>query len=159
MSMDSEVNFEHDRTQALAGGSEAFRTRSWRNAFTLLSAADRQSPLEPEHMLLISGGLAYRKGTGRRRCPFAARIRHFSRRAKRACCKVRFLARIYRTAEWRISEGNWLAFPGSPLLQDQPDCVETGYLLLPNGYRAVHSGEPIAAQAFFQQGCRNRKTI
>src|SRR4029077_7501486 len=35
------------------------------------------------------------------------------------------------------------------LLDDQPDCVEKGYLLLPVGYRAVHGGDAEGAHRAF----------
>jgi DNA-binding NarL/FixJ family response regulator len=44
--------------------------------------------------------------------------------------------------------GGWLA-RGSRLLSGQPDCAEKGYVLLPEGYRLVHSGEPAAALPLF----------
>ena len=36
--------------QALAAGRESFRLRSWADAFRLLEAADRESPLDPEDL-------------------------------------------------------------------------------------------------------------
>ena len=44
----------------------------------------------------------------------------------------------------------WLA-RAERLLADQPDCVEKGYLLLPNGYRAVHGKDPRTAIAVFER--------
>lgn len=44
----------------------------------------------------------------------------------------------------------WLA-RADRMLADQPDCVEKGYLLLPAGYRGVHSDNPAAAIAAFER--------
>jgi DNA-binding CsgD family transcriptional regulator len=150
--MDSEVNFEHDRTEALAGGSEAFRTRSWRNAFTLLSAADRQSPLDPEHMLLMAQaalliGKEQEGADALSRAHQAFLSLGQTRPAVRCAFWLGFTALL--NGESAKATG-WLS-RATRLLQGQPECVETGYLLLPNGYRAVHSGDPIAAHSFFQQ--------
>src|ERR1051325_11795421 len=44
----------------------------------------------------------------------------------------------------------WLS-RSSRLLEDQPDCVEKGYLLLPEGYRAFHTGDTEAARTTMAQ--------
>ena len=46
--------------------------------------------------------------------------------------------------------GGWLS-RASRLLDGQPDCVENGYLLLPEGYRSFHAGDAVTAHAMFVQ--------
>jgi hypothetical protein len=41
--------------------------------------------------------------------------------------------------------GGWLSRAGR-MLDSQPDCVEKGFLLLPEGYRAFHAGDLQAAR-------------
>jgi DNA-binding CsgD family transcriptional regulator len=46
--------------------------------------------------------------------------------------------------------GGWLSRAGR-LLDGQPDCVEKGYLLLPEGYRSFHGGDAVMAHEKFVQ--------
>ena len=46
--------------------------------------------------------------------------------------------------------GGWLA-RARRLLADQPECVEHGYLLLPEGLRCIVQGETAAATELFQK--------
>ena len=46
--------------------------------------------------------------------------------------------------------GGWLS-RAKRLLDGHPDCVENGYLLLLEGYRAFHEGDTVSAHATFVQ--------
>jgi DNA-binding CsgD family transcriptional regulator len=152
MKMDSELDVENDRTQALAKGSEAFRSQLWRKAFTLLSAADQQSPLDPENLvylaqaaLLIGKEQEGAEALARAHQAFLA-LGH-TRPAVRCAFWLGFTALL--NGETAKATG-WLS-RANRLLAEDSECVESGYLLLPNGYRAVHSGDHAAAQNFFEQ--------
>jgi DNA-binding CsgD family transcriptional regulator len=147
-----EREIEIDRSQALAAGSEAFQKRAWRDAFTFLSSADRQSPLEPEHLVLLSQA-AFLIGKEQEGAEALSRAHQTflasGHTVPAAKCAFWLGFTALLNGETARATG-WLSRAGR-LLEDQPECVESGYLLLPNGYRAVHSGEPVAAQAFFRQ--------
>jgi DNA-binding CsgD family transcriptional regulator len=136
--------------QALEQGRESFRKRAWGAAFSQLLAADRESPLEPEDLVLLSQAAlltgrdvegdellsrAHQGFLGRGDAQFAAR------------CAFWLGFRSMIGGEF-AKAGGWLS-RASRLLDGRPDCVESGYLLLPEGYRSFHAGDAVTAQAAF----------
>ena len=52
------------RLQALEQGRESFRKHAWSDAFSSLSAADQEAPLDPEHLMeLAQAALLIGKGS------------------------------------------------------------------------------------------------
>ncbi|HKO17802.1 MAG TPA: hypothetical protein VJU82_02845, partial [Acidobacteriaceae bacterium] len=135
MTTDSGLDTSNDRSQSLARGSDAFQHRQWRNAFTFLSAADSQSPLQPGKLLLLAQA-ALLIGKEQEGADALARAHQsfladgHTAPAVRCAFWLGFTAML--NGETAKATG-WLA-RASRLMEDQPDCVETGYLLLPNGY-------------------------
>ena len=152
MRMQPELRLQNQRTVALAMGSEAFQKRAWRDCFKILSDADRQAPLESEHLVLLSQA-AFLIGKEKEGAEALSRAHQSFLASGQTVPAARCAFWLGFTAllngESARATG-WLS-RASRLLQDQPECVESGYLLLPNGYRAVHSGDPAIAQAWFQQ--------
>jgi len=147
---ETEIHDEHAR--ALARGSEAFQKRAWRDAFTLLFSADQQLPLEPGYLVLLSQA-AFLIGKEQEGAEALGRAHqsYLSAGHTVLAAKCAFWLGFTALLNGESAKGTgWLSRAGR-LLEDQPQCVEHGYLLLPNGYRAVHSGEPGIAHAFFQQ--------
>jgi len=57
-----------------------------------------------------------------------------------------------------VGQANGWLSRAERLLEDDPECVEKGYLFLPVGYRLVHGNEPVKAyDAFFQAGTIGRQ--
>lgn len=152
MRTDSALDTSNDRTQSLARGSESFRQRSWRNAFVFLSDADSQSPLEPGHLLLLAQA-ALLIGKEQEGADALARAHQGFLAAGQTAPSVRCAFWLGFTAmlngETSKATG-WLS-RAARLMEGQPECVETGYLLLPHGYRLVHSGDPNSAESYFKQ--------
>ncbi len=138
------------REQSLELGRESFRTHAWRSAFSELSAADAEAPLDPEDLALLAQAALL---TGKE-----AEFTDVLARAHQA-----FLARedalaAVRCAFWVgfnlmlrgefAKAGGWLA-RAARLLEDQPECVENGYLLLPEAFRTFQGGDPGAAYSLF----------
>jgi len=150
--MHPELEVQDHRAAALAGGLEAFRKRAWRDAFNLMSDADRQASLEPEQLILLSQA-AFLIGKEQEGAETLSRAHQSLLASGQTVPAARCAFWLGFTAllngESAKATG-WLS-RASRLLENQPECVESGYLLLPNGYRAVHSDNPTLAQAFFEQ--------
>jgi DNA-binding CsgD family transcriptional regulator len=136
------------KTRALDQGRESFQKHAWSSAFSQLSAADRESPLEPEDLVLLAQAalLTGRENDG---IDLLTRVHQ----AFMNCENVQSAARyafwlgftLLDSGESATASG-WLS-RASRLLDGQPDCVEKGYLLLPTGYRAFHTGDAETTRA------------
>jgi DNA-binding NarL/FixJ family response regulator len=139
---------------ALDRGREAFRRQAWGEAYAALSAADRESPLEPEDLerLAMTADL-----TGR-----AAESTDLWARAHREFLGRGETRRAARCAYWLgmglimnqgepARGGGWLARARGLLDDGRQDCPEQGYLLLPEALRSLQEGEPGAAYATFSR--------
>ncbi len=135
-----------------SGGRESFRAQAWRAAFSQLLAADREETLEPDDLLLLAQS-ALLIGKEVEGADLLAR-------AHQAFLSAGEVQRAVRCAFWLgftlliggepAKAGGWLACAGR-LLENQSDCVDKGYLLLPEGYRLFHAGDPQGAHARFAQ--------
>ena len=136
----------------LEQGRAAFRKQAWASAFSQLSEADQETPLDPQHLVeLAQAALLIGK---------EAEGAQFLARAHQA-----FLGRgdtqpAVRCAFWlgftsllngeTAKAGGWLS-RAARLLDGHPECVENGYLLLPNGFRLFHDGDATTACSVFEQ--------
>src|SRR5215475_13246962 len=141
-----------NRSRALEQGRASFRSQAWGAAFSKLTAADAEEPLDPDDLLLLAQSALL---TGRE-----AEGRDLLARAHQAFFSVGEVQRAVRCAFWlgctllvggeSAKAGGWLSRAGR-LLEGQPDCADQGYLLLPEGYRLFHAGDSESAQASFVQ--------
>jgi len=130
------------KTRALDQGRESFQKQAWSAVFSQLSAADKEAPLEPEDLVLLTQAalLTGREADG---VDLLARVHQsFLNRgdvhnAARYAFWLGFT--LLQTGESAKASG-WLS-RASRLLEAQPDCVEKGYLLLPTGYGAFNAGD------------------
>src|SRR5215510_15063518 len=139
-------------TQALEQGRDAFRKQAWGKAFSHFCAADRKSSLVLEDLVNFAQAALL---TGRE-----TEGVDLLARAHRDFLNVGDTQRAARCAFWLgftlliqgefAKAGGWLSRAGR-LLEGQPDCVDKGYLLLPEGYRLYQAGDPVAAHAKFVQ--------
>ena len=137
---------------ALEQGRDAFRKQAWGEAFSRFSAADRKSSLTPEDLVNFAQAafLTGREAEGAdilSRAHQAFLSRGDTQLAARCAFWLGFTLLI--NGEFAKS-GGWLSRAGR-LLEGEPDCVEKGYLLLPEGYRLYQTGDPVAAHAKFVQ--------
>jgi DNA-binding CsgD family transcriptional regulator/tetratricopeptide (TPR) repeat protein len=133
-------------------GHEAIRAQAWASAFSHLSEADRESPLEAEDIERLATA-AQLSGRESESLDLLARAHQTylivgdTHRAVRCALWLGF--RLLFSGEQARASG-WLA-RARRLLDGQPECVEHGYLLLPDGLTSIRQGEPAAAFETFKQ--------
>jgi DNA-binding CsgD family transcriptional regulator len=141
----------------LETGRRAFARHSWQEAYEQLSTADRQEgTLDPEDLEKLAT-TAFLTGLDEESTEVWTR-------AHQGFLQQGEVQRAVRAAFWLASGlltrgepargGGWLK-RASRLLDDEGlDCVEAGYLLLPEGIRAVGAGEPERAESAFDRAAR-----
>src|SRR5688572_3153362 len=140
-------------TDDLARGREAFAGRAWNDAFTLLGEADRKAALEGEDLLCLATAAFL---TGRDSESDAALTRAFHAfvtqsepvRAVRAAFWLAFL--LSHTGDLARAAG-WTARARRLLEECGNDCVESGYLLVPQALQLLIEGNIAAAQSAFAE--------
>ncbi len=152
MSSRSAAGKSNRRAQALEQGREAFRKQAWGSAFSQLSAADGEAPLEAEDLaqLAQAARLIGKEAEGAdllSRAHQAFLTRGDEQPAARCAFWLGFSALM--NGEF-AQAGGWLS-RAKRLLEGHPECAENGYLLLPEGYRAFHGGDTVTAHATFVQ--------
>ena len=134
-------------------GRESFERQAWREAYSRLSAVDRDSPLRPDDLSLLSMA-AYLAG---RDAESAAALE----RAHLGYLRDGETTQAVRCAGWLAimllmrgepaRGGGWHARAQRLLDEAQLDCVEQGFLRMPIGFRSLLEGEFGAAYAAFRQ--------
>jgi ATP/maltotriose-dependent transcriptional regulator MalT len=137
----------------LEHGREAFRRNAWGQAWTLLSAADLDVPLDFEDLQRL-GDAAFMLG----RDEDAAEIAERAHRQALAADEPRWAA---RSAFWLglvlLDRGQlgrasgWFARAERVLEAAEADCVERGYLLVPAALRSLQEGDHGRALAAYAQ--------
>ena len=132
----------------LERGRTAFDARAWDDAFLALETADRATPLDEEDLdrLALAAALS-----GRSEAFFAAlerlhdlrekdgRLASAARAAITMGMRLQALGEIGRATAWTARARRLLERHGA-------DCVEQGYLVLPEAYALLHrSADPAAA--------------
>jgi len=140
------------RVQSIDEGRKLLQQRAWSAAFARLSAADRQSPLDPEDLEMLAGA-AHLLGMDEANAEMMSRAhRGFLERGETRSA-ARFALRLGSTLMINgdhAQAGGWLSRAGR-LLEIEPDCVEKGYFFLPVGFRSFNSGDGAAAYSAFVQ--------
>jgi DNA-binding CsgD family transcriptional regulator len=141
---------------ALDQGRRSFARQAWADAFAKLSAADRQTPLEPEDLERLATA-AYLVGRDDDTAEVGARAHHgFLNRGEveRAVRCAFWLALGFFNRGEQARGGGWMARARRLLDDGQLDCVEQGYLLFPGGLQALGEGDNAAAAASFEEAAR-----
>ena len=140
------------KTGVLEQGREALRRNAWATAYARLSAADQKATLGPDDLvgLSMAAQLAGKDIESLR----------LLERAHQGYLKQGDTLRAVRCAVWlgHVSQyrgeiaqaGGWVA-RAQRLLEGKKPSVEHGYLLLPQGLRAVMQGEVDKAYEIFAQ--------
>jgi len=141
------------RDQQLAEGREAFRRHAWGDAHARLVAADHDTPLGP-HDLETLAGAAHLLGKDEESAQLQGRAHQAFLAAGDAAgaarCAFRIGFGLFFTGD--IAQGTgWLARARRVLDEAGLDCVERGYLLLPEGVGFVMSGAVEPALAKFAE--------
>ncbi|MGH2601137.1 MAG: DNA-binding response regulator, partial [Dehalococcoidia bacterium] len=142
--------------EALDRGRTFFSRQAWGDAYSQLSAADHQAPLEPEDLVQLATA-AYLVGRD-------ADSAEAWERAHHECLRRGEETQAIRCAFWlalglllrgeMARGGGWLARAQRLIEEGQLDCVEQGYLLMPVGVRGVAEGDFAAAYATFSQAAK-----
>ena len=137
--------------EALDRGRESFRRQAWSAAHAGLSAADRESPLEPPDLELLLTA-AYLTGRDDEGAALSARAYRdwLARGQPVRAARVAFWLAFHLLLRGEAARGGgWLARAGR-LLEDGPhDCVEQGFVLVPVALRSIAAGDAAAALATF----------
>lgn len=132
----------------LQEGSQAFRERAWGTAFAQLSAADRETPLGPNHLLQMAQA-ALLIGKEREGADALARAHQgfLDTGETQAAVRCAFWLGFTALLGGQVAQaGGWLS-RANRLLEGQPECVERGYLLLPTALAAFRKGDLATAYA------------
>ncbi|MEX2542704.1 MAG: LuxR C-terminal-related transcriptional regulator [Trueperaceae bacterium] len=139
--------------EALSQGRASFERRAWAEAYARFSAADQESPLEPENLERLAS-TAYLLGRDDESIELWARVHHdlVSRGevVRAAGCAFWLVFGLINNGE-HARAGGWLARAQRLLDGGQQECVEQGYLLLPVALQHFGKGEVEAALATFEQ--------
>jgi DNA-binding CsgD family transcriptional regulator/tetratricopeptide (TPR) repeat protein len=140
-------------TPAIDQAREAFARRKWREAYELLAAADRESPLEPADLERFATA-AYLVGEDAQAATSWARAHHVlidHGNLERAARLGFWLSLHMLLAGERAQATGWLA-RSQRLLKDREEiCVEQGYGLIVSGLLAMRGGNIESAGASFQE--------
>jgi DNA-binding NarL/FixJ family response regulator len=141
------------RAEALERGRDALRRRAWAEAFTRLSVADQATPLEPSDLEWLAAA-AHLLGKD-------AESTDLLTRAHQGYLSGGEVEPAARCAFWlgfallnngdQAQGGGWLARARRLLDDGRRDCVEQGYLLVPEGIRSVREGDAATALDTFAQ--------
>ena len=141
------------RTDALERGRAAYDTKAWGEAHAHLSAADRESPLDPSDL--------ERLAVAARLVGHDAESLDLWERAHQAWLAAGEPERAARAAVWiamrfllegeRARSGGWVARAGRLLDEDRRDSVEHGYLLVPQALRTIFEGDPATSHGIFAE--------
>ncbi len=135
-------------------GRESFGRRAWGDAFTQLSVADHEAPLEPEDLeLLATAAYLIGRDADSEHVWARAHHEHLSRgHPQRAVRCGLWLAFGFMNRGEMARGGGWLARAARLLDDGELDCVERGYLLVPIGMQnLLVEGDGAAAYATFSQ--------
>jgi DNA-binding CsgD family transcriptional regulator len=144
------------RAERLTRGRDAFSRRSWGDAFANLSAADRETPLEPEDVEQLAT-TAWLLGRDQDSSDFLARAHQtFLERGNvaRACRCAFWLAIGLRERGDHARGGGWIARAQRLLDNAGTDCVERGYLIVPRAHLALGEGQSATAAVLFREAAQ-----
>ena len=136
----------------LEAGRDFFHRHNWTGVYAELSAADKESPLEPEDLERLATA-AYLLGNDADSTDLWSRA-HQEFQARRD------LAGAARSALWlafgmiarghMAPAGGWLA-RAERVLENAGDCAEQGFLLALNAIPVMFGGDPATALAMFEK--------
>ena len=132
-------------------GRQAFGRRAWEEAFTHLSAADRESTLDGEDLERLATS-AYLLGRDAECADLWARAHHahlgHGSRERAVRCAYWLAVGLLERGE-SAQGGGWIARGRRLLGEGGLDCVEQGYLLLPAAIQSIDEGDNAGAGATF----------
>ena len=139
--------------ELLEAGRAAFARRAWTEALEAFREAEREEPLAYSD-LERAGLAAHLTGDDDASVDLASRAYHEALRSGDVPRAARFAFWIgmmrLQGGELAVA-GGWLGRASRLVEEDDVDCVERGYLLVPRGLQALDARDPAAALAFFER--------
>jgi DNA-binding CsgD family transcriptional regulator len=131
-----------DNAEALNRGRAAHDAWAWAEAVEALTAADSAQQLEPEDLELLGDALFMVGRDGEQYGPWErAHQGHVEAGRPRRAARCAFWIGMQLFMRGEVSRGGgWLA-RAHRLLEGEEDCPERGYLLLPEMFRKLGSGD------------------
>lgn len=129
--------------KVLERGREAYRKQAWRDACKLLSQADKKSPLDPEDLEILAMS-AYLTGNFQLCNEILSRAHNVylqQGNVEGAARSAFWLGFILLNRGEYARGGGWISQARNVLLEDNPECVEMGYLLLPAALKCLSEGD------------------
>jgi DNA-binding NarL/FixJ family response regulator len=142
-----------ERSDQLERGRNAYARQAWGDAFAQLTAADKESPLEPADLELLAV-TAHLLGRDRDSDDVAARAYHDYLRlgdVPRAARGAFWLGMSLLNRGEIARGGGWHARARRLLDEGQLDCVEQGFVLVPVAIQAMSQGDVAAAYSTFDE--------
>jgi ATP/maltotriose-dependent transcriptional regulator MalT len=140
------------RREMLESGRQAYCRQEWSRAYSDLLAADEKEPLDPADLECLAKS-AYILGNDAEGAEILARAHKRFLEQEETLPAVRCAFWLGFTLLLRgesAQAGGWLS-RAARLLEGHEDCVEKGYLLLPDGYRHVHGGDAATGYELFKK--------
>jgi DNA-binding NarL/FixJ family response regulator len=140
-------------TDPLTQGRDAFRRSAWRSAYEWLAQADREVALDAEDLYDL-GVAAHLTGRATECIDFWTRAHHeFLRRGEieRAVRCSFWLGLCLMLQDEPARSSGWFARSKRLLDEAGQDCVERGYLVIPEALQIYWGGDPVAGHALFEQ--------
>ena len=142
-----------DTGSQLKRGRDSFGRRAWGDAYAELSAADREHPLEADDLERLATA-AYLIGEDQASAEIWERAHNelaaIQNPTRAARCAFWLALALLHKGEMARGSG-WLA-RAARLLEDAPeDCVERGYLLVPQALQMMAQGDWAAAHDTFEE--------
>lgn len=142
-----------DKSNALQQGREAFQHRSWADAYSFLTSADREHSLDAEDLELLAKA-AYLIGKETSCIEVWARAHQkflVQENTKRAANSAFWIGMLLFFQGKHAQGGGWMARARRLIEEHQQDCAEQGFLLVPEGLQYLRKGEAEAAHERFSK--------
>jgi hypothetical protein len=139
-------------TEALELGRAAFAGQAWADAFDRLSAADRETPLEPGDLERLAAA-AFLVGREDESAEAWARAHHelLARGETGPAARCAFWLAFGLLNRGELARGGGWVARARRVVADGPDRAEHGYLLWLAAFQSLLEGETAAALAGFEQ--------
>jgi DNA-binding NarL/FixJ family response regulator len=137
----------------LERGRGAFDRQAWGDAYSQLSVADQETPLQPDDLERLATA-AYLIGKDDDSADVWARAHHerLLRGEKASAARCAFWLGFGLVLQGEMARGGgWKARAQRLIDEDQMDCVERGLLLVPDAIESLEEGDAAAAYATSEQ--------
>lgn len=143
-------------SNTLDQGREAFRQQAWADAYTILSSAKAETVLAPPDLeLFAKAAYLIGKETDCIKIWTEAHHKYLNLDDIRQAAQCAFwIGMILFNSGERAQGSGWIARAGRLIKDYQKDCVEGGFLLIPEALQHLGKGEAEAAYELFSEAAK-----